>query len=97
MPDLNVVAIIKAKPGSEDVVGDALSALVEPTRAEEGCLAYDLFGSAIDTSTFITVERWTSQEALDGHMQSAHLQAALAAAGEYLAVAPDIHPLVPLA
>jgi quinol monooxygenase YgiN len=77
-------------------VGDALAALAEPTRAEEGCLAYDVFVSAIDTSAFITVERWESQEALDGHMQSEHLQTAFAAAGDYLAEPADINPLVPL-
>ena len=37
MPDLNVVAVLKAKPGSESALRDALTSLVEPTRAEPGC------------------------------------------------------------
>lgn len=48
MSDLNVVAVLKAKPGSEQVLGDALAALVEPTRAEEGCTGYELFVYAFD-------------------------------------------------
>lgn len=39
---VNVVAVITAKPGSEDAVRAALEALVAPTRAEAGCLSYDL-------------------------------------------------------
>jgi quinol monooxygenase YgiN len=96
MPDLNVVAVIIAKPGSEDVVRDALESLVEPTRAEAGCLSYVLFESHSAPGTFITEEVWTSEDDLAGHMDTPHLQAALAAAGEHLAVAPAIHPLVPI-
>ncbi|MDQ6732098.1 MAG: antibiotic biosynthesis monooxygenase [Actinomycetota bacterium] len=57
MPDLNVVAVLKAKAGSDAVLQDALAGLVAPTRAEDGCISYELFRSASDPSTFITVER----------------------------------------
>ncbi|RFA09434.1 antibiotic biosynthesis monooxygenase [Subtercola boreus] len=95
MPDLNVVAILKAKPGSEQIVGDALRALVEPTRAEEGCLSYELFVSAANPSTFITIEKWRSGDDLDGHMKTPHIATALGIASEHLAEAPDINPLIP--
>ncbi|RFA12733.1 antibiotic biosynthesis monooxygenase [Subtercola boreus] len=94
MPDLNVVAILKAKPGSEQIVGDALRGLVEPTRAEEGCLSYELFVSAASPTTFITIEKWRSQNDLDGHMKTPHIAEALGTAGEHLAEAPDINPLI---
>lgn len=96
MPDLDVVAVLTAKSGSEALIRDALASLVEPTRAEEGCLRYDLFSSAADPAVFITIERWRSQEDLDGHLQTPHVQQALGAAGEHLAAAPGIHPLVPV-
>jgi quinol monooxygenase YgiN len=95
MPDLHVVALLPAKPGSESVVKEALTALVAPTRAEEGCLAYDLYDSAAAPGTFITVERWRSQADLDAHMQTAHIAQALTVAADHLAGAPQIHPLVP--
>ena len=95
MSELNVVATISANPGSEDVVRDALQTLVGPTRAEEGCLAYDLFESQSAPGTFVTIEKWTGQEALDGHMASPHIAAAFAATGDALAAAPAIHPLTP--
>jgi quinol monooxygenase YgiN len=96
MSDLNVVAVLKAKPGSEGAIRDALASLVEPTRAEPGNVSYDLHESAAEPGTFITIEKWRSQEDLDAHMQTPHIAAALGAAGDHLAEAPAIHPLVPV-
>ncbi len=96
MADLQVVAVLVAKPGSEDLVGEALRGLVEPTRAEAGCTSYHLFESVVDKATFITIETWKSQADLDAHMQTPHIAAALGAAGDHLAQAPAIHPLSPV-
>ncbi len=96
MPDLNVVAVLKAKAGSEAVLQDALAELVAPTRAEDGCISYELFRSASDSSTFITVERWRSQDDLDAHMQTAHIAHALQTAGDAIDGGPAIHPLTPV-
>lgn len=96
MADLQVVAVLTAKPGSEKLVGEALSALIEPTRSEAGCTSYELYVSAADKATFITVETWSSRDDLDAHMQTAHVQQALSAAGDHLAQAPAIHPLSPV-
>ena len=96
MPAIDVVAVLKAKAGSEELVRDALNALVGPTRAEEGCISYELFASVAEPGTFVTIERWRSQEDVDGHMQTAHIQEALVAAGDHLDGMPAIHPLHPV-
>jgi quinol monooxygenase YgiN len=93
MADLQVVAVITAKPGSEQAVGAALEALVTPTRAEPGCTSYELLVAAADPATFITIETWRSKDDLDAHLQTSHVQQALQAAGDHLAQAPAIHPL----
>ena len=54
MPNLNVVAILKAKPGSEAIVEDALRALVGPSRSDHGCISYELFASESTPGTFVT-------------------------------------------
>lgn len=97
MADLSVVAVLVAQPGKEDVVRDALVALVMSTRAEAGCLSYALSESAVAPGTFVTVESWRAQADLDAHLQTDHVQQALAAAGDALAAAPAVHPLVPVA
>lgn len=93
MSELHVVATIPAKQGSEDAIRAALTELVEATRQEEGCVSYDLYESQAAPGTFVTVEVWRDQEALDGHMQSPHLQQAFAAAGDHLGGEVAIHPL----
>jgi quinol monooxygenase YgiN len=97
MADLPVVAVITAKAGSEQQVREALTALVEPTRSEPGCISYELLVSAADPATFITMETWRSQADLDAHLQTEHVQQALTVAGDHLAQAPAIHPLSPVA
>jgi quinol monooxygenase YgiN len=93
---IHVVAVITAKPGSEDAVRAALTDLVGPTREEAGCRSYDLSESQAAPGTFITVEEWSDPSDLDTHLQTEHVQAALAATGEHLAAPPAIHPLVPV-
>jgi quinol monooxygenase YgiN len=97
MAELSVVAVLVAREGSEDVVRTALRDLVAPTRGEEGCLAYELFESAASPGTFVTQERWRGQDDLAAHLQTAHVQQALTDAGDALAGAPGIHPLVSVA
>ena len=96
MANLQVVAIMTAKPRSVKLVSEALLALVEPTRSEPGCNSYQLFTSAVDPATFITVETWSSREDLNAHYQSPPVQQALSAVGDQLAQAPAIHPLIPV-
>nr|WP_314145750.1 putative quinol monooxygenase [uncultured Rhodococcus sp.] len=94
--DLKVVATIIAKPDAVDAVRDGLAALVAESRKEDGNISYELFESAVEPGTFITIEVWKSQEDLDGHMQTPHLQQALSEFGAHLAAPPAIHPLRPV-
>lgn len=93
MTTVDVVAVIKAKAGSEAIVQEGLKALAEPSRKEDGCLSYELFVSIAEPGTFVTVEAWTSQADLDAHMASPHLAEAIAASGEHFGEAPVIHVL----
>lgn len=73
-----VIATLRAKPGKEQEMLDALKALIPPTRQEEGCIQYELHVRADDPAVFAFYERWTSREALDSHIQTPHVQAAFA-------------------
>ena len=70
-----LTAIVKAKPGQEDAVKEALLSLVEPTRKEAGCLCYNLHQSKGDPTQFMFYEQWASQEALDAHVKTPHIRA----------------------
>jgi quinol monooxygenase YgiN len=93
---LQVVAVITAQAGSEDLVREALTELVPPTRDEAGCLSYSLYQSSADPTVFVTVESWREAADLDEHMKTPHIAATFAKAGAALAGPPAIHPLVAL-
>jgi quinol monooxygenase YgiN len=71
---LTVVAEIVSKPGCEQRLREALLSLIEPTRAEEGCLQYDLHESAEKPGHFLFFENWVSRAALDRHLATPHLE-----------------------
>lgn len=87
---VTVVATIKAQPGKEAQVRQELLALVPPTRAEDGCINYDLHQSPDNPTLFLFYENWSSKEALDRHSQSPHLRALGAKAAELFAAPPEI-------
>lgn len=73
MKPLTVVAKLIAKPGKEEELLPMLKALLAPTRAEQGCINYDLHRSHEAPGTFIFTESWASKELWEAHMQSPHL------------------------
>ena len=75
MTPLTVVAKLKAKNGCEEHLGEMLRSLVEPTRAEQGCINYDLHRSHEDPGLFIFYENWESRPLWEAHMKSPHLAA----------------------
>ena len=71
---LTVVAHICAKVGQEARVREALLSLIAPTRAEAGCINYDLHVSEEDARQFVFYENWMSESHLEAHANSAHLR-----------------------
>lgn len=67
---VTVVARIKVKAGLETQALQALQSVLAPTRAEPGCLNYDLHQSLSDPTEFLFHENWTNQAALDAHANS---------------------------
>jgi len=61
-----------AKNGSEDKMKELLSAMVIPSKAEDGCLFYEIFQYGNDRKRFMAVETWRDEKALDGHKASTH-------------------------
>ena len=87
---IHVMARITVKPEFAAQGRDIMSTLVHATRKETGCLAYELFQRPDAPHVFQTVEQWTDQAAADAHMSTAHVGAAIAAAGPMFALPPDI-------
>ena len=81
---ITVVAHATAKKGKEKELEKVLQGLVAPTRAEKGCINYDLHQAIEDPREFVFCENWTSQADLDAHLQTKHIASASAAALDLL-------------
>ncbi|MEM6689375.1 MAG: putative quinol monooxygenase [Planctomycetota bacterium] len=74
MSKLTIVAHIRAKYERVELVKSELEKLVDPTRAEEGCVQYDLHQDNDDSTHFMFYENWESRELWQAHMNSQHIK-----------------------
>ena len=65
---------MQAVPGRERDLEAQLRGLLEPTRKEPGCLAYELHADPENPGKFMFYEKFESQAALDSHLASPHFQ-----------------------
>lgn len=82
---LTIIARIKAKPGLEKRMQHDLLNLLAPTRAESGCITFDLLVDTTDPTIFILYENWKDQASLDSHFQQPYVKQVLQAYEETLA------------
>ena len=72
---LTILAQITAAEGKADFVRTELEKLIDITRAEEGCLQYDLHVDNGNPGFFVFYENWESRELWQTHMNTPHLAA----------------------
>ena len=70
-----LIATLTIQPGSAAAVIAAATPCISGTRAEPGCLSYDLHHSVTDPDTMVFVERWAARDAIDAHMRMPHFLA----------------------
>lgn len=75
MSQLTIVARILVKEGNLDLVKNELLKLIPITRAEEGCINYDLHQDNENENLFLFHENWESRELWQKHMENDHLKA----------------------
>ena len=90
MQDVIVFAFIKSRPGCEDPLRRELLKLIVPTRAEPGCVSYDLHESDDHPGWFQFYEVWRSRQDFEIHLGSAHIAELRAAIPDFLLEPPQI-------
>jgi len=88
-----VVATMKAKPESVDLVRTACTEAIEAVHNEPGCQLYSLHEA---DGTFVFVEQWADAAALQTHSTAPAIGTLFGAIGEHLDGAPDIKMLAPI-
>lgn len=79
MTNLTIVANIKANNDKIELVKAELLKLIETTRAEEGCINYDLHQDNENPAHFMFYENWETRELWQTHMANQHLADYIAA------------------
>ncbi|MCH7313561.1 putative quinol monooxygenase [Acinetobacter sp. ANC 3882] len=71
---LKLIAEDFIQPDCIDIVLPLYQELVEKTRTEAGCIAYDLYHDHKQIGHFVFIEEWVDRSALERHVQSEHFQ-----------------------
>jgi quinol monooxygenase YgiN len=82
---ITTIARLKAKPGAEARLEEVLKSLIEPTRAESGCIDYTMHRDLEEPGTYYFYDNWRSQEDLDAHFAMPHMQRVIEIASDVLA------------
>jgi len=79
MTKLTIVANIKANADKVDLVKAELLKLINITRAEAGCINYELHQDNTNPTHFMFYENWETRELWQTHMANQHLADYMAA------------------
>lgn len=63
---------------------EAVQQLIESSRAEAGNVSYKLLKDTDQNDTYLMIEKWEDQQAVEAHNASSHFQTFVAKAPKYL-------------
>ena len=69
---IKIIAKSFIKDGYVQKVINLYDELVEKTRLEDGCIAYELYKDINNENTLFIIEEWESQEHLEAHKKTEH-------------------------
>jgi quinol monooxygenase YgiN len=69
---ISVIATLHCKTDALATLKIELKKLVLASSHEEGCIAYELYGSDDEPELYIITEHWKDNEALNRHKESTH-------------------------
>ncbi|MCD8520870.1 MAG: antibiotic biosynthesis monooxygenase [Saccharospirillaceae bacterium] len=91
---LDIIAFIEPKTHTFDKCRELISDIITVTRAEEGCLRFELYHDP-KSNQLILVERWINQQALDLHYQQPYVRNIFDYYQDALLTEPKIIKLLP--
>ena len=71
---VTMISYLTIQPGTEQIVLDRFDALVAQTRAEPGCICYDLHQHESERHRFVFYEIFADQAAVDVHLSQPYIQ-----------------------
>ncbi|UAB73935.1 antibiotic biosynthesis monooxygenase [Vibrio sp. SCSIO 43132] len=93
---IHLLACFTAKSGQEEQLKSMLREMIEPTRAELGCVRYELFEDNGQEGHFIFNESFIDQKAFEEHQATPHFLNLIENVGDLLAEEIKIITLSPV-
>ena len=88
-----IIARFLVRDGHAEEAAELLRGFLEPSRAEEGCLFYDLYRDRENRNLFVIVDGWRDEAAFNAHAGSAHVARTLGLLAPHLDGDPVIAKL----
>lgn len=85
-----ISARIQVKEECRSQFVEVSQAIIEGTRAEEGCLFYALHEDVHEPGSFLFYEEWTDQAAIDNHFEEPHFKQFGEDIADLIVCEPDI-------
>lgn len=79
---VKIVAVLTAKAGKAEALLALLDGMLAPSRAEQGCLRYDLWRDQANPERFVLDELYVDDAAIGAHKDTAHFRDYLTRVGE---------------
>ena len=70
---LIVAGTVRVPPGTLAAFRPHMAAMLDASRAEDGCLEYSYAEDVLDAGLIRVFEAWRDQAALDAHFKTAHM------------------------
>jgi quinol monooxygenase YgiN len=90
-----LVIRMTVKEGSATKFEEAFAKAAKATKAEKGCITYELNRDTEDTSRYVVYERWKSVADLESHIKSDYIKELLKALPDLVTGAPEPRVLIP--
>ncbi|WP_375402977.1 putative quinol monooxygenase [uncultured Sphingomonas sp.] len=87
---MRVLAHFEVVPDRVDEFKSLMAGVRDATRAEEGCVRYELQQSVDRPYLFVFVEEWRSEEDMAGHLATPHIRAIAPQLQSMLALPPRV-------
>jgi quinol monooxygenase YgiN len=95
MSEVSLIAFQYAKADCVTKLTEQIKSLMATSRAESGCISYNVYRDTSAPETFIFHETWASQADIDQHFNSASFQAFWSHRMDYLTKDVEIHFVEP--
>lgn len=91
---ISIVAKFTVNEGEEKNFLALTEDLVKASRAEEGCMGYNLHKEVKQARTYCMLEKWRDQAAIDTHNNTPHFTSAIPKIVEIAQVEVDVYEAI---